>query len=175
MIINKKRFSQIGRIQKDSYKKIRLSQMISIGGLMGVTSVVQQMRLSRQFPVCLFFLRKNCKRTKTQIKPNQTREQKTTKAAIFRTQKLLRGRKLFILRFLKTKIALITSFTILHIYIYTNLPVNAKVRLPHPRRGNSQGQETFLAPSAETRNYDAKCSNHHPSLSTLRSKRLSVA
>ena len=36
------------------------------------------------------------------------------------------------------------------IYIYTSLPglpVNAIVRLPHPRRRDSQGQETFLAPS----------------------------
>ena len=43
-------------------------------------------------------------------------------------------------------------------------------RLPHPRSGDSQGQETFLAPSADkqTRNYDTECSNHHPSLSTLR-------
>ena len=42
------------------------------------------------------------------------------------------------------------------IYIYTNLPVSNIVRLPHPRSGNSQGQETFLAPSADkqTRNYD---------------------
>ena len=41
------------------------------------------------------------------------------------------------------------------IYIHTNLPVNAIVRLPHPRSRDSQGQETFLAPSAdrETRNY----------------------
>ena len=39
-------------------------------------------------------------------------------------------------------------------YIYTNLPVNAIVRLPHARGGDSQGQETFLAPSAakQTRN-----------------------
>ena len=37
----------------------------------------------------------------------------------------------------------------MYIYIYTNLPVNATVRLPHPRSGDSQGQETFLAPSAE--------------------------
>ena len=44
----------------------------------------------------------------------------------------------------------------IYIYIYTNLPVNAIVRLPHPRRGDSQGQETFLAPSADkqTRIYD---------------------
>ena len=43
-------------------------------------------------------------------------------------------------------------------YIYTNLPVNAIVRLPHPQGGDSQGQETFLAPSAEkqTRNYDTR-------------------
>ena len=34
-------------------------------------------------------------------------------------------------------------------YIYTNLPVNAIVGLPHPRRGDSQGQEAFLAPSAK--------------------------
>ena len=42
------------------------------------------------------------------------------------------------------------------IYIYTNLPVNVIATLPHPRIGDSQGQETFLAPSADkqTRNYD---------------------
>ena len=59
-------------------------------------------------------------------------------------------------------------------YICTNLPVNAIVRLRHPRSGYSQGQETFLAPSADkqTRNYDTECSNHHPSLSTLRPKGL---
>ena len=39
--------------------------------------------------------------------------------------------------------------------IYKNLQVNAIVRLPHPWSGDSQG------------------SNHHPSLSTLRSKVLS--
>ena len=37
----------------------------------------------------------------------------------------------------------------IYIYIYTNLPVNVIVRLPHPRSGDSQGQETFLAPSAD--------------------------
>ena len=60
-------------------------------------------------------------------------------------------------------------------YIYTNLPVNAIVRLPHPRSGDSQGQETFLALSADkqTRNYYTECSNHHPSLSTRRPKGLS--
>ena len=34
--------------------------------------------------------------------------------------------------------------------MYANLPVNAIVRLPHPRSGDSQGQETFLAPSIYT-------------------------
>ena len=29
----------------------------------------------------------------------------------------------------------------IYIYIYTNLPVNAIVRLPHPQSGDSQGQE----------------------------------
>ena len=56
----------------------------------------------------------------------------------------------------------------LYSYIYINLPVSDIVRQPHPRSGDSQGQETFLAPSVnmETRNYDTECSNHHPSLST---------
>ena len=37
--------------------------------------------------------------------------------------------------------------------------MNAIVRLPHPQSGDSQGQETFLAPSADkqTRNYDIEC------------------
>ena len=33
--------------------------------------------------------------------------------------------------------------------MYTNLPANAIVRLPHPRCGDSLGPETFLAPSAD--------------------------
>ena len=43
------------------------------------------------------------------------------------------------------------------IYIYINLQVNAIVTLPHPRSGDSQGQETFLALSVDkqTRKYDA--------------------
>ena len=55
--------------------------------------------------------------------------------------------------------------------------VNAIVRLPHPRSGDSQAQETFLAPSADkqTRNYDTECSIHHPPLSTLRPKGLSCS
>ena len=56
------------------------------------------------------------------------------------------------------------GFKVIYIYIYTNLPVNAIVRLPHPPSGDSQGPETFLAPSADkqTRNHDTECSNHHP-------------
>ena len=59
--------------------------------------------------------------------------------------------------------------------IYTNLPVNAIVRLPHRRSGDSQRQQMFLAPTAgkQTRNYDIEYSNHHPSLSTLRPKGVS--
>ena len=34
--------------------------------------------------------------------------------------------------------------------IYTNLPGNAIVRLPHLRSGDNQGQETFLAPLLTT-------------------------
>ena len=59
--------------------------------------------------------------------------------------------------------------------IYTNLPVNSIFRLPHPWSGDSQGQETFLASSADkqTCNFDIECSNHHPFLSTLIPKGLS--
>ena len=50
----------------------------------------------------------------------------------------------------------------MQIQIYTNLPVNATVRLPHPRSGDSQGQETFLAPSVDNqnRNYDTEYNTH---------------
>ena len=56
--------------------------------------------------------------------------------------------------------------------ICLNLPVDVLVRLPHPRSGDNQGQETFSAPSADkpTRNYDRECSNHHSSLSTISPK-----
>ena len=52
--------------------------------------------LSRQFQASFFFYEKKLKRTKTQIKPKptnktKTSEQKTTKATIFRAEKLLRG------------------------------------------------------------------------------------
>ena len=61
----------------------------------------------------------------------------------------------------------------MYIYIYTNLPGNAIVR--STRSGDNQGQETFLVHSAgkQTRKYDTECSNHHPSLSTLRPKAVS--
>ena len=57
----------------------------------------------------------------------------------------------------------------IHIHTHTNLPASDTVSLPHPRSRDSQGQKTFLAPSADkqTHNYDTECSNHHPSLSTL--------
>ena len=59
--------------------------------------------------------------------------------------------------------------------IHKNIPADVIVRLPHPGSSDSQNQETFLAPSGDklTRNYDIECSSHHPSLSTLRPKRLS--
>ena len=59
--------------------------------------------------------------------------------------------------------------------VYTNLPVNVTVRLPHPWKGHSHGQETFLTPPADkqTRHYDTEFSKHHPFLSALRPKGLS--
>ena len=52
----------------------------------------------------------------------------------------------------------ICIYIYIYIYIYTNLPVNAIVRLLYPQSGDSQDQETFLAPSADkqTRNYDTR-------------------
>ena len=62
-----------------------------------------------------------------------------------------------------------------YIHIYANLPVNVIVRLPHSWSGDSQGQETFLVPSAakKTCSFDKECSNRHLPLLILRSKRLS--
>ena len=59
--------------------------------------------------------------------------------------------------------------------IYTNLPVNVIVRLLHPQRRDSQGEETISAPSGDkqTGNYDTQCANHHSSLSMARPKALS--
>ena len=77
-----------------------------------------------------------------------------------------------------TKIKYQYIYIYIYIYIYMqiciNLPVNATVRLLLPWNEDSQGQETFLAPSADmqTRNYNIECSNYHPSLSTIRPKGL---
>ena len=51
------------------------------------------------------------------------------------------------------------------------------VRLLHPRCGDNQSQETFLAPSTvnQTHSYDTEFSLHNPSLSTLRPKGLSCS
>ena len=59
--------------------------------------------------------------------------------------------------------------------LHKYLPVNAMVTLPHPRSRDRQGQERFLAPSADKQTCinDTECSKHLPSLSTLRSKGLS--
>ena len=63
----------------------------------------------------------------------------------------------------------IKYITNIYVHIYTNLPVNAIVKLPHPWSRDSQGQETFLAPSTDkqTHNYDTECLHHHPSQATL--------
>ena len=55
----------------------------------------------------------------------------------------------------------------MYMYIYTNLSVNVIVRLPHPWSGDSQGQETFLEPSANKQNcnYDTEYSFQPLSLS----------
>ena len=44
----------------------------------------------------------------------------------------------------------------IYTYVYTNLPSNAIVRLPHPGSGETRGQEMFLASYADnqTHNYD---------------------
>ena len=65
----------------------------------------------------------------------------------------------------------------MYLHIYANLPVNVIVKLPHPRSGDSQSQEMFLALSddKQTRNYDTECSNHNLLLPVLRSKRLSCS
>ena len=48
------------------------------------------------------------------------------------------------------------------IYTPANIPRNTTVRLPHPRREDSQDQETFLAPSADKQisNYNTDSSDH---------------
>ena len=55
----------------------------------------------------------------------------------------------------------------MYIYVYIFVYIYAIVRLPYPWSGDIQGQEKFLAPSADkqTLNYDTECSNHYPSQS----------
>ena len=99
----------------------------SIGWLIGVhvSSTVNEVikTILSQF----FFLRKNFKRTKTQIKSKPTNKtklskQKTTKATSFCAQKLLTGGKLVILHFLKKiEIVLMTSFTIILVVDFLNV------------------------------------------------------
>ena len=52
----------------------------------------------------------------------------------------------------------INYFSKCYIYIHRNLPVYATVRLLNPRSRDSQGQETFLALSADkqTHNYGTR-------------------
>ena len=61
-----------------------------------------------------------------------------------------------------TQISLLNIYIHTHTHTHTNLPVSDIVGLPHPWSGDSQGQETFLAPSADkqTCNYDTECSNY---------------
>ena len=61
--------------------------------------------------------------------------------------------------------------------IYTNLPLNAIVRVPYPRIGYTWREQTILAISAynQTCNYDTECSSYHPSLSILRPRWLSCS
>ena len=49
-----------------------------------------------------------------------------------------------------------------YIYKYTNLPVSDRVRLSHPRSGNSQGQETFLARFADPREFWDRSGKGYP-------------
>ena len=54
-------------------------------------------------------------------------------------------------------------------YTYTNLPVNAIARQANSRIGDSQSEETLLAPfnDKQIRYYDTGCSNHPLYPSTL--------
>ena len=53
------------------------------------------------------------------------------------------------------------SYVCIYIYMYIYLVIC--MYIPHPRSQHSQGQEKFLAPSADkqTCSYDTECSNHH--------------
>ena len=58
--------------------------------------------------------------------------------------------------------------------IYTNLPVNTIVRLPHPWGRDSQGQETLLAISADKQTLHVKMAAHLLRLSFSAKNHLSV-
>ena len=53
----------------------------------------------------------------------------------------------------------------MYVYIYMYIYLVICMYTPHPQSQHSQGQEKFLAPSADkqTCNYDTECSNHLPS------------
>ena len=63
---------------------------------------------------------------------------------------------------------------LMYVYIYMYIYLVICMYIPHPRSQHSQGQEKFLAPSADkqTCSYDTECSNHHLPLSILGSKGL---
>ena len=46
-------------------------------------------------------------------------------------------------------------------YLYTNLPVNAIVRLPHPWSGDSQGQEMGFKHTTMTKSGQTTTMNHY--------------
>ena len=54
-------------------------------------------------------------------------------------------------------------------YIYANLPSNIIIRLSHPRRGDSAGQETFLPQTEVQKN----CMMGHSKCTSLRKQRTS--
>ena len=71
-----------------------------------VSSIVNELVKTISSLFIIFFLRKNVKRTKTQIKQKptnkiKTSEQKIAKATVFCAQKLLRGEESLVFRFLK--------------------------------------------------------------------------
>ena len=75
-----------------------------IGWLTGVHVSSRVFKVIGTISNLFIFLRKNLEDTKTQIKPKptnkiKTSQQDTTKTTSFHAEKLLRGKKLFILRF----------------------------------------------------------------------------
>ena len=65
---------------------------------------------------------------------------------LFRSFNLNKFCVLFLFIYISThtfKVRISCVYIYIYIYIYINLPVNVIVRLPHPRSGDSQGQESF--------------------------------